>query len=156
MNASSPSGISYCAWCNGARGEMKQVHIRIPQGIRLQREWVELAVHEGHERPLRRFLARLRRDARRFLVLLIGVVILPMGLTAVAHLVGIDESVRTQWQDVVTGIMSLGVGMIFLAFPFATPLTVEGLGVRTSVRLVRGIGVVASAVGIWQIVVTLL
>lgn len=143
----SDSGLHYCAWCNGGRGEMKEIRLRIPQGVRLRRDWEELTVHERHENQVRRFSARFRRDAGRFAFAFFGLLVLSLACVVVIETGMASGATRALLDDFLTGGTLLGMGLIFFVFPFATPTTVEGIGVRTSIRLGRVVALIFSIVG---------
>lgn len=153
---STDGGPRCCAWCSGGRGRLKHIRVRIPQGARLRRDWTELTVHERHEENLRRFCARLRRDAGRLAFGFFGLLVLSLVCVVVIETGMAPDGIRALLDDLLTGGTLLGLGLILFAFPFATPTTVEGLGVRTSIRFVRVIAMILSALGGIAIVENLL
>lgn len=126
---------------------MKEIRLRIPQGARLRRDWLALTVHGRHEEKLRRFCARLRRDAGRFAVAMFGLFLLSIACVVVIEAGMASDATRALLDGLLAGGTLLGLGLLLFAFPFATPTTVEGLGVRTSIRVVRVIALILSTLG---------
>ncbi|MFW6192876.1 MAG: hypothetical protein ACOC83_05275, partial [Gemmatimonadota bacterium] len=131
---------SRCAWCAGGDGEIEELRLRIPDQIALNRFWVRLPVHPRHERPLRRFAARFRRDGRRFVVSMIALIVVAFAFFLVLHAVEGSSAVRDRWADAFVGPWMAALGVVLLLFPFATPLTTALIGIRHTVVLVRGAG----------------
>jgi uncharacterized membrane protein len=55
-------------------------------------------------------------------------------------------------EQVVAGTVMLVFGVLLIVFPFATPQTVQMMGVRASVRLVRISGLALAGWGIYLLV----
>lgn len=88
----------------------------------------------------RRFEAFARRHEMHFLA---GVLIPCFGLIASVPLLLIFP-----WGRAVFSAMIAAMGVVTLAFPFATPDTVRVMGVRRSVRLVRALSSVMLAMAL--------
>lgn len=150
------SDPSRCAWCAGEDGDLKRLRLRVPDQIALNRLWVELGAHPRHERPLRRFLARYRRDGRRFVLAALASILVPIAFYTALHLVEPPAPVRERWSGLFLGVYLTGLGSLFFLCPFVTSLTNRLLGVRTSILVVRGAGVVFAGFGIYYLAAGLL
>lgn len=144
------SGASRCAWCAGGEGELEELRLRVPDAIALNRFWVRVPVHPRHERPVRRFLARYRRDGRRFVLSMVGMVLAVFAFYSVVHAVDVSEAVRDRWREAFLGPWMTGMGAVLVLFPFATGLTNRLIGIRHAVLLVRVAGFAFAAFGLWE------
>lgn len=143
-------GASRCAWCAGGDGELRELVLRVPDAVALNRFWARVPVHPRHERPVRRFLARYRRDGRRFVLSMVAMVVAVFAFYAAVHAVEMPGAVRERWKEMFLGPWLTGMGVVFLLFPFATGLTNRLLGIRHTVLLVRGAGLAFVGFGLWE------
>lgn len=150
IDADNGSDAEQCVWCADDDGDLKLLRLRIPDQLARNRIWIELHVHPRHERSVRRFLARYRRDGRRFLFLMIASILLPVALLTLGHLLGLPAAARNRWAELLLGPYMTTLGGIVTLYPFATPLTVRFLGLRGAMSLVRGMGLALVAFGAWR------
>lgn len=95
-----------------------------------------------HEAALVAFIRHTHRVQYRFLA---GVGL----VTALALVASLSE------RPALITLVVFCFGVVILAWPIATPQTVQLIGVRRSVLLVRGFGVAALAWGTWRIIALL-
>lgn len=145
-----------CDWCAQAGGDLETVRARVPDQLALSRTRVELHAHSRHVRLLRRYLARFRRDGRRFALAVLGMILVPIAFYALLHAAAPSEAVRARWEELFLGPYLMAVGATFAAFPFATPLTNRLFGIRTSIRIVRAAGLLFVGFGVYWLAVALL
>lgn len=134
-----------CYWCGSSDGETKTITVETINPIASSTREETLTVHPEHESELRAFNKKTVAYGRQFLFLaiLFGAVLPTIG----AGLVSVVGKAA--------GLGVVGASTIFLSgvlyvYPFATPETVDMLGAKTSVQLVRvlAIGIVAP-LGLW-------
>ena len=131
-----------CVWCHKSGGTLKTLPARVPNTLGTVGE-VSVAVHPEHEAELSRFLAYQRRYARLFLLLVL------LGVVALLIFAALG------WEAGATSVIAY-YGVLFIVFPFATPTTVEMIGMKSSVRLVRVAGFVLLVAGFHAVAVQLL
>lgn len=139
-----------CVWCAGGEGDLKELRLRVPDQIALNRFWVRLPVHPRHERPVRRFAARFRRDGRRFVLAVVAAITVPVAYYALLHALELPGPVRERWTGGFAGPYLAGLGVLFVRCPFATPLTSFMVGLRHATWLVRIAGLAFLGVGVWR------
>lgn len=105
-------------------------------GVRT-RAGVRYFVCPEHESRLRRYHTEVDRFGGWFMALL-GIFVMALVLfTMLESSVGVGLSV-------------VFLGLVMIRFPFATPQTVQMIGVRASIWLARVGGVIILGLGIWQ------
>lgn len=124
-----------CIWSHQHDPGTRPIVIKPGKGYVEETHWVCPA----HEEQFRRFHASVMRRGYTFLALLGLIVVASWGLVLFQSAVGV-------------ALLLLGIGAVMLAFPFATPQTVQMLGVRRSVRLVRILGVGMVGAGVWELI----
>jgi hypothetical protein len=130
--AGAPAAARRCIWSNQRDADTREISLQPPGRYAAETYWVCPA----HEAELRAFHARLHRDKYRFLG--------GIALVVVAAIVaGLLDSER------LGGVAMVGLGLFMLAYPFATPQTVQMMGVRASLRLVRVLTVPVVAIGLY-------
>lgn len=98
-----------------------------------------------HEAELRAYNRRAARWGRPMLVAVLGLTVALVALAVVGAALGLSEAETAGG----AGALVVALGLVVVAFPFATPETSEALGVRASVRVARVAGVVTVATGVW-------
>lgn len=149
----SPSPDEKCIWCNGADGELTTIEVPVANqfpagGVQPRRE--EVHVHPRHESETREFTERVHRQGGIFIVVMAFVpflLVVPVALTS--ELAGAGSRAE-YWIGVVGGGLLLLLGFFAIRYPFATPRTVEWIGIRRSILLVRATagGAVAAGMGL--------
>ena len=133
-----------CAW-TGQRSD-RAVEITVPGTDRFGRpaEPDAHTVLPEHEADLRAFADLAQRAGRPFLLAILA---LTVGIVAVALLgtFGVLSDAASAWG---AGLGCMGMGLLMIALPFATPEAVAALGVRRSMLLARVSGVVVAGVGL--------
>ena len=98
-----------------------------------------------HEDDLRAYNASVTRWGRPMLVGLLALTVALVGLAVAGAVLGVSEADTAVGAGALVGAM----GLVIVAFPFATPETVGAVGIRASVRIARVLGLVAVALGVW-------
>ena len=133
-----------CAW-TGKRSS-RAVKITVDGVDRIGRPAPPEVLHvlPEHEQDLRAFAGRARRFGSTFLV---AVLALTLGMVAAAVLGGAGVW-STRVTAVVVGMLVSLQGFLFVAMPFATPETVQMMGIRRAMLLVRVLGLFTIALGV--------
>jgi hypothetical protein len=122
-----------CTWTGRHSDEVKELRLETLDrwGFRAREE--TFTVLPEHEEELRRFVDYQRRYGRVFLGL--------VALSIVAALF-----VRS---SLGIGLGMIGLGVLTYVFPFATPETVQMIGMRASIRTVRYLSVLPILIGLF-------
>ena len=133
-----------CLW-TGQRSD-RAIEITVPGTDALGRsiDVQTLTVLPEHEADLRAFADRARRMGRPFLVTILS---LTAAILVVAAL-GTFEVISGAASAWGVGLGCIGMGVLMVALPFATPETVAAFGVRRSITLACVSGVIVIAVGL--------
>jgi len=123
-----------CVWCNGSDGELRTVTLPVAG-----RERRTVAVHAAHEAALAAWQARVSSDSQHFVTAMALSPLVVLGAVGFAALVSRGASF------VVLGLSMISLAAYMWAHPYATPQTVDLVGVRRSIVLVR---VLAVALGL--------
>ena len=126
-----------CAWTGKRAGELKEVWLTVPNRWGGSPHEERFLVSPEYESELRSYTQRLTRYGGLYVILVIASILAMITFAMLGSMTG--------------GVVSLlGMGLILVAFPFATPETVQIEGVRTSVRHTRiaGAALVVVAVGL--------
>lgn len=126
---------SNCVWCGKADGSVEQVRYETWNSIGTKRKTVDLAVHPEHRPDVDSFVEFENRYGRLFVLAVVLLAVAAYGSIVVGALFDVDVGVP------LVGITA-GFGVLFVVFPFATPLTVGAIGIKWSRRVVRAFGVV--------------
>jgi uncharacterized membrane protein len=121
-----------CIWSNQIDRGTREIAIEVDERYLPERYWV----CSEHEAAFRAFRGRGHRDRYRFFGGLALVVVAAL-LTALLD-----------WETGV-GLVMIGLGLFMLAYPFATPQTIQMLGVRASLRLVRLLSMPVIGIGLY-------
>jgi hypothetical protein len=136
-----------CAWCNKENEQIKQIKVLTKKGFGPNLQETTYFVCLEHEQKFRKFYDRVRRYALLFI-----------GLSAIS-LLGLIVSALLANNNYLFGYLLIAsfafIGLVFIIFPFATPETIEMVGVAKSIRLVRIIGTVIFAIGATVLVLVL-
>ena len=125
-----------CAWTNRDSDQLKEIILVAPNRLGLQPTQRAFHVLPEFEPALRRHIERLRRFG---LLFVLSVLLLTIALVMAAAL----------QQLVPIAVMIALIGVLLIAFPFATPETVALLGFRKSIILVRCLGVGVLVLAVW-------
>ncbi len=131
-----------CLWCNQRGGALENVGL--PSELDGQSEGT---VHAEHRQPLVSFMELVERRKNLFVGLVLALVFLMMNSTILGLAVGWTVGV------LVMGVTLLGLGAVTWFMPFATPQTVQMMGVRRSIIVARAC---AAGVGIFGLVLLVL
>lgn len=134
-----------CAWSGKRSPRVIQVEVPSVDRFGRGRPPVVVSVLPEHEAELRAHADRLRRYAGRFLaaVVLLGIV------SFVAAIAGAVVPEVATVSMVIAGVGVLLIGLLFLALPFSTPETSAFFGLRRSMAIVRILGAIMAAMGVW-------
>jgi len=134
-----------CTWCGTSEGTLKTITVETSNRLGTSTREETMTVHPEHEAELRAYAEQTRRYSGRFMLLtLLFALFIPMG--------GVFAGIIWASDALIAGIVGLSivvVGMVMYVYPFATPETVQMLGVRTSKRVVRWLSVVMAGLGVW-------
>lgn len=97
-----------------------------------------------HEASLRAYAARAQRWGRSFLLAVLALTLASMGIAILGAAGVLTEEAVLIAIGAVVGLM----GVMVIAFPFPTPETVRAFGVRRSITIARGAGLLTLAVGL--------
>ena len=132
---SAPSTRGTCAWAGVAADDLEPVELETVDRFGRRAGPRVFWVRPRHRDAFLAHGARVRRWGRWLLPFLVVGVALMVAGAAFAGPIGLG--------------FGLGLlGILFVALPFATPETVEMLGVRKSVAVVRGMGVAMAVAGV--------
>jgi len=144
----------HCYWCGSSDGEFKTITVETPTRLAMSTKEETLIVHPEHEAELRAFNEKARAHGKRFLILalLFGAIVPIVGAGLLPFVVGagllpfVSDAVVT----IVIGVSTVALSVVLYLYPFATPETVDMLGVKKSVRLVRMLAIIGVApLGLW-------
>lgn len=125
-----------CAWTNRESDQLKEVILVAPNRLGLEPKPRAFYVLPEFEPSLRSFVERFRRFG---LVFLSSILLLTIGMVVAAGL---------QQLSVIAAMVAL-MGVLIIVLPFATPETVKRFGFRTSIIIVRIIGVALLLIAAW-------
>lgn len=134
-----------CIWCNKKDNSLKEIVVTASNRFGSKPREKIFFVHPEHEITFRAFNQYSEKFNKLFLVL-IGIALLAMILLQIV-LVAVNQNL---------GIIGVGVAVIFLGilvivFPFSTPETVMLFGLKSAIKLVRVVGLVAVGLGGWVV-----
>lgn len=144
-----PSVRDRCVWCNGSEGPLRKIREVVPDRWGGNPEEREFPVHPRHESEARSFLRRVREGAGFFMKVMLGSVVAGPVLAAVVIAAGAGGGSEETWAAVLVGPYVVALGLFIVRHPFATPETVEWLGLRRARSLARWTGWLTAAVGAW-------
>lgn len=124
-----------CAWSKRRDPGTREIVLSPRNGSGPEQRW---PVCPAHDEQLRRYYAQLERSGGVFLALLAMFVFALILFTILESEAGLGASV-------------VFLGLMMLRLPFATPQTVQVLGVGTSIRVVRALAVLVVLAGVWQV-----
>jgi len=134
-----------CTWCGKSEAPLKTITVETTNRFGTSTREETMTVHPEHEAELRAFAEQARRYGGRFLLLsLLFGLFIPMS--------GVFAGIIWTSDALIAGIVGLSIivlGVVMYVYPFATPETVQMLGVRTSKQVVRGLSVVTAGLGGW-------
>ena len=134
-----------CTWCGESEGTLKTITVETSNRLGTSTREETMTVHPEHEAELRAFAEQARRYGGRFLLLsLLFGLFIPIS--------GVFAGIIWTSDALITGIVGLSIivlGVVMYVYPFATPETVDMLGVKSSQRLVRILSIVTAALGGW-------
>lgn len=138
-----------CAWCNRPGPTLREITVLVPNSLGFKPRQTKIRVHPEHEEPTREFVAKLLTQSKYF--------VLGIGLLAVWALIGLplwenlwDSDVRAFRRRILYGATAVAVGVMLWVWPFATSVTVQGLGIRTSIIMVRVPAALIVGFGLWM------
>ena len=133
-----PQPHARCAWCHERGDHLKQITVTVWDHFVLHRQAHILTVHPAHEEKVRAFATHFRRYGRFFLVSTAAVLLAPF-VTSFFF----SEAA----EDLLGGIFVALLGVTLIAFPFSANVTAEMMGLRSSVRLARVLGMICLLLG---------
>ncbi|RMH85686.1 MAG: hypothetical protein D6681_16105 [Calditrichaeota bacterium] len=122
-----------CVWCNGTEGQLIEVEAVVRNEVGLNPRPRQFTVHPGCHQEFREFADYALKYTPVVIVAFIGLTLLMM--------------VGAFWQPkIIPGLLFL-MAVVIWKFPFATPQTVEAVGLKTSIFLARLGGVLVLITG---------
>jgi hypothetical protein len=125
-----------CAWSNHEGDGLKEIILVAPNRLGMQPTPRTFYVRPEHEQELRHFIGRLQRFGLLFVTSMLLLTIATVMAAALQQLA------------FMAAMMAL-MGLVLIVFPFATPRTVNRLGFKTSILVVRALGVGLLVVAIY-------
>ena len=119
-----------CIWCNRSGGELVDI-----AGAEERMTGMRVLVHPEHRDEAERFIAFTQRSRNRFFMAFVG-----MFAVAIPAFVILSSYGERATLLAVAGLLGYMAVMI-LVYPCATPQTVENMGIKRSIVLVRGMGI---------------
>ncbi len=138
-----------CIWCNKESEQIKEITVLTKNRFGVNQQERNYFVCPEHEEKFRKFNDQVRRYALLFICL---VAISLLGLIGAACWTG-NNSYPAAYLFIASFAL---VGLVAIIFPFATPETIEMMGVAKSIKVVRIIGGVIFALGATLFVLALL
>ncbi len=132
-----------CIWSHETSDRTISVALDVPSATGGEGSRRTVWVLPEHEADLRACNASVTRNGRLFLVATLGL----SALVAVvaSDVMGLPESASTA----AGGLGVAAIGLVIAALPFATPQTIQMVGIRRSVVFVRALGLLVAAMGVW-------
>ena len=117
--------MNRCLWCNSSSGELRAVTLRDGKARR------DAFVHAVHEESLVAWHARAVRETPRLVTIVAFMPLLVLPALGLAAMVGRASTF------VVLGLVLVALSALMWRHPYPTPQTVQLLGVRRSVAVIR-------------------
>lgn len=130
-----------CIWSNERHDDLKEVTVLTRDRFARNPQPRTFYVMPEQEEQFRRFSAFALRYSPLFLILMAALLLAMIVLSVLGS-------------EVAVGVTVVLIGLLFVVFPFSTPETVQMMGLRKSIRLARGLGVLTAALGAWIISLT--
>lgn len=124
-----------CLWTNRTGEGLREITLPTLDRFAIRAREERVHVLPEHEAELRRFNDYANRYARLFLALML------LGTLALLVFALADS-------DSGVGVSIALLGLLGIVFPFATPETVQMLGMRSAIRTTRIFGVGVAALGV--------
>lgn len=131
-----------CIWSNERGEHLKEITATTLSPFAAHKREQRVWVMPEHEAEFRRFNAYELRYGRLFVGLVLAVIILLVVFVVTGSALG-------------AGLTTIGVGILSLIFPFATPETVQLHGTRKSIQMVRRLAVVGIGIGVLAILLSI-
>ena len=132
-----------CIWTHETSDRTVPVTLDVPSSTGGGATQRTVDVLPEHEADLRAYNARATRYGRPFVLAMLAFSALLLGVAVGGAVLGLSETLVSR----LVGLGVAAIGWLTIAFPFATPQTVGMLGVRRSIHLARGLGVLTVALG---------
>src|SRR5216684_1673800 len=127
------------AWTNQEADNLREVVLVVPDRVGTHPQPRTFYVLPEYEQELRHFTQRVQRFGLAFVICMVVLTMLVIPIATVMR-----------WYAFLGVIVAL-IGVIFIAFPFATPETVKAIGIKNSIRLARTLGLVIVVVGVYLV-----
>lgn len=128
-----------CAWSKRRDRDTREIVLSSGNRSGPEQRW---AVCPAHEEQFRRYYAELERSGGLFLALL-GIFVIGLILFSILE------------SEAGVGASVVFLGLVMFRLPFATPQTVQMLGVGPSMWVVRALAVILVVSCAWQVAVSL-
>lgn len=133
-----------CIWTNRWNDRVVPVEVQVPSATGGPGSGRTLYVLPEHEADLRAYNARVARYGRPMLVAILGLSALLLIVTAGGAVFGLSGRAMA----LSAGLGVAAMGALLVAFPFATPQTVDALGIRAARTTARVLGVLTLLLGL--------
>lgn len=132
-----------CIWCNKKSDSLRKVVIMKGNRHALRPQKEIFYVHISHEVEFRSFANKVKRYGKTLLSLLGFAIFLIAGFEVI--LLTYDRVVGLIGISIVTAL----IGLVLIIMPFTNMKMVQILGANLTSKLIRTVGVLVVAVGIW-------
>lgn len=136
-----------CIWTNLKTDKAKEISIialnRFGGGVHEKKVYIL----PEYEQQFRKFNTYMLRYSKLFLILVLGLPVIPIILTFFLFF----ELITGTLILFVTGLLTFSIGITFILFPFPTPETVNMFGLKRAVSIVKIMGALVSLFGIGSI-----
>jgi hypothetical protein len=134
--------MATCIWTNEDCGDVQQITVDMPDRLGQNPSPETVHVCPEHEEDVRRYVARVRAHGTTMIGLVFGLALVMVG-AAFLPTVGADGAVPP-----VSAVASMLMGAVIYWFPFATPETVDMLGIHRSVSMTQWIALFMQVTGL--------
>ena len=132
-----------CIWCNKKSDSLRQVVIIKSNRHALRPQKEIYYVHISHEVEFRSYANKVKRYGKTLLSLFGLAIFLLAGFEII--LLTYDRVVGLIGMSIVTALM----GLVLITMPLSSMKTSQKIGANMTSKLIRSVGVVIVAVGIW-------
>lgn len=136
-----------CIWTNLKTEKAKEITIKTVNRFGGGVHEKKVYILPEYEQQFRKFNAYVLRYSKFFLILVLGLPVIPIVLTFFLYL----EFITGTLILFVTGLVTFSIGITLILFPFSTPETVNIFGLKRAISIVRIMGVLVSLLGIGSI-----
>ncbi len=136
--------MTKCMWCGKKSLEVKEIKVLSTAGLFTDKQESSYFVCPEHEKKLRAFLDRVRRNSLLFIVLMLAFIFC---LTVSSVLM-----CQFSWAGYLFCTSFSALGLVMIIFPFCSPGTFYFMSIATSIKVVRIMGGIFFLLGLTGLV----